>query len=198
MPIVTIAKKDNEPIIILQQAVDYDFNKKYSHFIKVPISYETYGLSIQWLDTLVFRIGRFVNYNSNEANRRITQINYYSFPCFGTCPVFQFNVDALGNAELNSIKYNANLEGKYSTELSPQSLKNLIWFINYLDIPKLDTSYSVGWTDDATAILEVQYEDKTTKRIKDYGKTGTYSLIGLYSFIDNLRFSENWKKKNSR
>jgi hypothetical protein len=198
MPIVTIVKKGNESIIVLQQAVNYKFDNKYSHLIKVPIAYETYELSIQWLDSLVFKNGRLINYNSDEAKRGITRINYYSLPCFGTCPVFQFQVDSLGNAELNSIKYNSTLEGQYYTKLSPRSLQTLIWLINYLDIQKLDTNYSVGWTDDATAILEVQYESNTTKRIKDYGKTGTHGLVALYNFINNLRFTENWTKKNNR
>jgi hypothetical protein len=156
-------------------------------------------------DTLIFRFNDFVEYNTSPDKLNIQKIKFATSGCYGTCPVFELSIDSHANALLNAIEYNSNnsdvfdttnsLNGHYTSDINMDDFNNILDIINYIHLPKLKDDYSVNWTDDQTATLEIKYNNGHVKKISDYGEIGTMGLQLLYGKLFSLRFTQKWTKK---
>jgi len=146
-------------------------------------------------DTLIYKFDRFVNYNPRPKKIKIKSITFKTGGCYGNCPIFTVKVDRSGTANYESNDYYAKLKGRYHTEITASDLKMLYAILNYTDFKRVDDHYNVPWTDDASCELTVNFSDKSTKNISDYGEKGTYSLMAIYSWFFNLKLDEHWKKE---
>jgi hypothetical protein len=146
------------------------------------------------IDTLIYKFGGFIEYNHAPAKHQIQKIEYLTDGCEGRCPIFYLEIDKNGEAIYNAIKFN-DLEGEYVAKIDSIRFKELIDILNYIDFPKLDTSYSVSWTCDASIDLEITYNNGLKKTIHDYALVGTYGLSQTYRILSNLRENQKWVKK---
>jgi len=153
--------------------------------------------------TWVYKFGDFVEYNYNPKEYNIEKIEYETTPCFGFCSVFTIKIDQSKNAIFNAKMYNRKgrkgkeIKGIFQTKIKENDYSKIVQLLNYIDFPNLKDNYSVGWTCDQSCILTVTYNNGKVKKINDYGLKGTSGLINLYGLMFNLRFNQDWKKKQS-
>ena len=147
-----------------------------------------------WLkvDTLVYQFGDFVEFNQNPANHKIEKIEYSTTGCFGTCPIFMLTINQDRTAVFDAGSYN-QVSGKFTATIDTANFNPLINLLNYIDFAKLDSSYSVGWTDDQACDLKITYDNGQVKKISDYGLLGTFGLNRAYELLFKLRENQKWK-----
>jgi hypothetical protein len=147
-------------------------------------------------DTLQYLnlIDNFINIKKSHPKYSIENIEFSTDHCFGVCPVFSFTIDSKGAADYEAIEFNAQ-QGKFKANLSSAIKDSLFQLLNDIDFPNLKDNYAVSWTDQQTAILKITYNNGEIKTINDYGMKESFSLAGLYSFLLNLRNTEQWKKQ---
>ena len=163
--------------------------------------------------TLLFKYGKFIEYNANPIKKDISTIEYSTSGCFGSCPVFDLTINKNGKSifKAKSNNFIKIISNSYGTFIIPDTTKkeggtffleqinqrkynDLVEMLNYINFEKLKDYYSVNWSDDQTGTLKITYNNGKVKTIRDYGLTGTYGLNLIYSKISELRFSEKWKK----
>ncbi|MFL5765427.1 MAG: DUF6438 domain-containing protein [Bacteroidia bacterium] len=148
-------------------------------------------------DTLVFEFGDFVEYHAAPAQHHIEKIEYSTGYCYGTCPVFSFKIDSDRRAKFTAEHYNEP-DGEYSGNVDSVHYRELTGLLNYIDFPKLDSSYAVNWTDDQDCTLLVTYDGGKVKKIEDYGLLGTFGLERAYDMLFDLRKNQKWFDKKGK
>jgi len=152
---------------------------------------------------LTYKFNDFVELNENPLEHQITEIEFETSGCFGTCPVFKLTLSQNQKSEFKAIAYNFNDEwrrdsnddeGNFRTILKEENWNELVEILNYIDFENLEESYTVNWTDDQTAILKIHYDNGKTKTIRDYGLIGTFGLSILYKKLFEIRKDQEWKK----
>lgn len=173
----------------------------HSPFRRLPLMNDT--LKIRH-DTLVYKFGNFVEYktrNTVDESSSIVKIEYAAGPCFGTCPMYQMIIEDNRQAYFIAEAYNFDNpeksverdEGTFETQLKRKDYNKLMGLLSYLTAQNLQNDYEVSYTCASTCYLRITYSDGKVKRIRDYGKAGTYSLRALYNMFDDFRLSQDWK-----
>ena len=149
------------------------------------------------MKTLIFKNDDFIEKNKNIINHKITQIEYSTSGCFGTCPSFIITINQNRDITFDAKYYNEingkEIKGKFKSKVDENKYKEIIDLINYLDFVKLKNNYSVNWTDDQTCTLKINYDNGKVKTIKDYGLIGTFGLNRTYKLLSELRLVQNWE-----
>lgn len=153
---------------------------------------------------LAFRFGDFIEYNSNTQNYiPIEKIEFSTTGCFGTCPIFDLEINQNREAKFIAKQFNFNddmeiwsekNEGTFKTKLQNEDFEMLIKTLEYIDFPKLEDNYAVNWTDDQTVNLKITYSSGKIKTISDYGASGTYGLKKIYKILFDIRKNQSWVK----
>jgi hypothetical protein len=144
-------------------------------------------------DTLIFKYGTFVEYNSAPSNLEVEEINFMTLGCYGLCPAFELTILSNRQATFKAIKYNDGKKGKYKTNIDTAAFNNLLQIINYINLPALESYYTINASDNQTVTLEIKYNNGQTKTISDYGVTGTFGLRNLYKQLFALPNTQKWK-----
>lgn len=149
---------------------------------------------------LVYKFNNFIEYKSEPSKHVIEKIEFAAEPCFGTCPVFQINIDSKRKASFIAQYYNfssergAPAEDKYfEGEIGESEYTDIHSILNYIDFPTLNNEYSVGYTDAPGVTLRITYDGGKIKEISDYGQKGSYGLMAIYDIFRELRFNQNWQ-----
>lgn len=188
--ILPILKKinGNNFLDLHRQVRDYDYSGS-----SVKVAHDSVTV-LQWAT-----IG-FAEYNPTPKDYNIETIQFFRGPCFGHCPMYEFAIhkdgSALFYADQNNFtdEYNTcRSDVVYSSHIRVKDLSNLIYFLNYLDFPTLEHSFSIGGSDMSKALLIITYDNGKVKKISDYGLSGTYGLRTLYAFMQELRFNQKWR-----
>lgn len=188
----SIAEIGNEKVLIFETEIQEFDNAEYPN-IKIKenqeaLSYNSKTKESEWtirdvkfkVDSLTVKFGELVEYkNSKSKVNRIKEFHFSTSGCFGTCPVFEIKLDSERNLEYNGKRF-TNYSGLKSLRLNQTDYDNLIGLIEYTELEKLKSSYSVNWTDDQTGILKVIYVNGDVKEIQDYGLQGTINLQAIY------------------
>lgn len=143
--------------------------------------------------SLVFKFGDFVEQNSQSKSYKIEKISYKTSGCFGTCPIFELEVNSNKYAVYKPIDFNKKKKGTYQSIVKQVNFDELIGLLNYIDFPSLSDRYSVSWTDDQSAGLTITYNDGKVKTINDYGLIGTFGLSRIYKILFDMRENQDWK-----
>lgn len=140
-----------------------------------------------------------IEYNPKPTNYNIEKIQFATSPCFGTCPIFEIHINKnreaifLADAYNFSHEYDGPKEEKaFKTTLNTEKYNKLTDLINYLDFPKLQNRYSLMMTDIPSSTLIITYNNGKIKKIEDDGLQGTFGLIKLYKYFEELRFNQKW------
>lgn len=174
--LINIIYKDKNPLLLIK---GYD-------------EYKNRTDSSSITDTLIFKYGDFMEYNSMTNNLKVEEINFSTSGCYGTCPIFELSIKADQTATYHAIKYN-NEKGKFKTIIDTISYNNLVQTINYIKLTTLKNDYRVGFTDNQTVTLEIRYNNGQIKKITDYGLIGTFGLENLYRQLFGLRETQKWE-----
>ncbi|WP_090026282.1 DUF6438 domain-containing protein [Chryseobacterium oleae] len=148
-------------------------------------------------DLLAYKFGDFIEENNAPKNHRISTIQFRSTSCYGICPDFTLKISGLDiewTADLNNKVNFKEYSGVYRSKLSEKQLKNILELLNYIDFENLNENYEVGYSDQPTAYLTIDYDDLKSKNIRDYGKMGTKGLRKLYEVLFDLRGTLQWTR----
>ena len=149
-------------------------------------------------DTLIYKFGHLLPLNTKPSKRAYKSIKVYTDHCYGPCPVYSIVIEDSGKITYSAIEncgtnfMDHSYDGGYFYLLSKDSFKTLCNMLDYIAPQSLDSLYQVGHSDDQTIYTEITYADGKKKKIKDYGKRGTYGLTAFYEYIENLRRNVKW------
>ncbi|REG86030.1 DUF6438 domain-containing protein [Winogradskyella sediminis] len=188
----SIAEIGNEKVLIFETEIQEFDDEEYPN-IKIKknqeaLSYNSKTKESEWtirdvkykVDSLTVKFGELVEYkNIKPKVNRIKELYFSTTGCFGSCPIFDIKLDSERNLEYNGKKF-TNHSGLKSFRLNQTDYDNVIGLIEYAELKKLKSFYSVNWTDDQTGILKVIYENGEVKEIQDYGLQGTINLKAIY------------------
>jgi hypothetical protein len=155
------------------------------------------------IDTLIFKFNDFIEFNKSPDNLKIEEIRFSATACFGPCPVFDLTIKAdrsvIYEAKQNNYIFKAKkvareTKGRYNAIIDTATFNNLIQTINYINLSSLKNDYHVLWSDAESVEIEIKFNDGNIKKIKDYGKRGTFGLVNLYNQLFALRNTQRWKK----
>ena len=146
------------------------------------------------VDTLIYKFGDFVDYNSSSKNNNIEKIELTSHECYGQCPQFKLVIDSNGEAEYNAIKFNRTY-GDFEGTIDEKNFDQLIQLLNYIDFPNLRNKYAVSWKDDQNCTLTITYDNGKTKTIYDDGLHGTFGLERVYQILFEWRDNQQWTRR---
>ncbi len=151
---------------------------------------------------LIYKYSRFIEENKKPSNHQIQSIHYSTSACYGTCPIFELNINKNRTANWTASAFNTiddkDIEGQFSTIVEQKYYNEIIDILNYINFETLEDEYAVNWTDDQTSFLQINYDNGKTKSIRDYGLMGTFGLERLYQLLFDLRKNQKWvPSKNS-
>lgn len=129
------------------------------------------SLELLHVDTLIFRKGFLTELNLHPSNHFISKIQFHLESVWG---------------DFRSVALDANGPetcGLYNTPKGKSIFKEAADLLNYSDFTRIDSTYTVQWTDAATGSLYISYDDGERKTIEDYGMQGSYALMHLYDLL---------------
>lgn len=151
-------------------------------------------------EKLTFKYDNFIEYNPNPEIHDIERIEFSTTGCYGTCPVFDIDINSDKTAVFKPHYFNFSQDnnakeekGILKTKLKEKDFSEIIELLNYIDFPQLKNDYSVSWTDDQSCTLKITFDNGKVKTIKDYGLVGTYGLNRFYNMLFDLRKNQKWK-----
>jgi len=142
-------------------------------------------------DTLIYKFGELIEYTADPKQHNVHQISLSTYPCFGSCPVFDLEIDEDGTAFYNPTAYTHTI-GSFLGKVNKQQYHKLVEMLNYIRFTHLQDKYELPVTDLPTAVLKVTYDSNQVKVIDDYGEVGTRGLAALYAVINELRHQPHW------
>lgn len=145
--------------------------------------------SMRWQDdTLVYKFGNFIEYNSNPTTKDIEEINFKlggGYP--GRVWDMRIEVDGWVTFEMD---HSSRI---FAGAIDNTTLNMLNQTINYIDLPALvdreskkKPMPSTLSTSEETFTLEIKFANGQTTKINDYGGIGTYGLKNLYRQLFNI------------
>ena len=135
-----------------------------------------------------------------------SKIQYEAGACFGFCPIFKLTINPDRTAVIEAEhftfsegrskdEFSKPKEGTYRATIKQEDYNKLISLLNSANPKSLNAKYgSRNVTDLPTSYLTVTYKDGTVKKVEDYGKNGTEKLAELWTFFEDLRKTQTWKK----
>ena len=196
-PIVPKIDKVNGIPILSISNVEYDYDERGKQ-------------KIRYISTvLAYKYGAFIEYQKQKEMHSIEKIEFSASACYGECPIFKLELTKDNKAVLWAEAYNYNisyprtaeefkkrkeLKGKYNSIITHDKYNEIIDLINYLNIEKLEKSYTVYATDNPSSLLKITYDNGKVKSIDDYGINGTRGLTRLYDMLFDLRFNQKWNQ----
>jgi len=128
-------------------------------------------------DTLIYKYGGFIEYNSSPDTLMIEKIRLTTFS-FNTAYLIEITVKKNRKVKIKSLENPGILNYCHSIDKSVYS--NLIAIINYLKLASIKDHYKYFMPGAKTIRLEIKYNKGTIKKIEDYGGHGTFGLELLY------------------
>lgn len=126
----------------------------------------------------------------------INQLVAQASPCYGGCPVFKMTINDDHAATYEAIRFNDDQQGQYQATIKDEDYRQLMDLLEKTKFTALENEYKVPMTDMPGMNLDIRFDKDKTKTIRDYGAKGTPELVALYTFIKELRKTQDWKKVN--
>lgn len=145
-------------------------------------------------DSLVYKLGDFIEPNFNITRHNIKKIEYATSRCFGTCPVFDVTIQSDRSSTYHAIEF-TDIKGVFSTKIDSGSYHKMLELLLYIDFANLKNQYAVNFTDAPSCTLIITYDQGKIKTIHDYGKNGSLGLRLLYTQLFDLTKNQVWVKE---
>jgi hypothetical protein len=125
---------------------------------------------------------------SNDSSFQIEKVTIRSFPCYGKCPVFNFEINSNGKCYYQGIE-SVDSIGYFEGQMTKRSLEILQSKADYIKFSELKKYYSAGGSDNWTTYLVFHLRNKINNIEKQqvvsvYGPA--HIPFGLELFIKNL------------
>lgn len=194
-----ILKKGFESLILLYQTVEDNFQYRDDpRYTYLGVDDEEILLAVinnkpyVCVDTLVYKFGTFIEYNSNPTPKEIDKI-YFENDCgMLACYVMRLTIKSNRRGILIGGEYYED-KIKYNTWIDTLHFNEIINLISYMNFDWIASGYSSGITDASSVEIKIWYDDML-KEVYDYGRSGTLGLRRLYDLLYGLRFNQKWKK----
>lgn len=147
---------------------------------------------------------------ATQPNIKYSTIEYEAGACFGFCPIFTMTIQSDRSAIIEAEHFtftpgqsrgeiSQTREGTFKATIHERDYQRLTQLLDKINIYSLEDNYgNRNVSDLPTAYVRVTDESGNRKEIEDYGKNGTPQLGELYTFFENMRFSQTWiKEKNA-
>ncbi|GAA4088645.1 hypothetical protein [Mucilaginibacter panaciglaebae] len=164
--------------------------------------------SIPRTDTLSYQFGSFVELNKNPAHYTIESITCSSSWASpngrpDNVLIIKKNKKAAYTVNrphagyiLTKEKRSRNPQGDagiYRSKIKTDELKDIYGLINYIDIKKLNGKYASHYTDQNHYGITIKFADNSLKTIADYGGRGTFGLQAIFSKLNHIIKTTNWR-----
>jgi hypothetical protein len=154
------------------------------------------------IDTFVFKFGELVEYNEHPGDQHIKKLKLSATGCYGTCPIYDLEVNADGTMWLNAEMYNKP-DGNFFGRLNKEQMGDwrvLNEYINYNAIKgafynsyeNKDRSSTIV-TEGAEARLTIEYENGSVKTITSEDEMNIcMGTRAVYNFLKKIREAGIW------
>ncbi|OJJ20294.1 hypothetical protein BKI52_17670 [marine bacterium AO1-C] len=144
-------------------------------------------------DTLVYKFGEVIEYQSTSTTQEIEWLNFKTISCLGYCPIFEININKDRTATYHAIK-DVLRKGRFKAKLDKKKFQEVMGLLQYIQVNKLENEYQKeGLTAPATE-LTIAFKNGIIKRIKDANYQSTRGLNHLYNLLIDLRKNQQWEK----
>jgi len=154
------------------------------------------------IDTFVFKFGDLVEYNEHPRDQHIKKLKLSATGCYGTCPIYDLEVNADGTMWLNAEMYNKP-DGNFSGRLNKEQVKEwraLNEYVNYnaikgafYNVYESKGQGSIAVSDGAGAKLTIEYENGSVKTITSEDEMNIcMSARAVYDFLKKIREADIW------
>lgn len=146
------------------------------------------------VDTLIYKFGDFVKYNSNPLKNEILKFRAKNSCSLIACYVMDIETQIDGKAKMLGGEY---YEDKilYETKIDSETVNEIFGLINYIDPKNFLSGYPARTTDASYISSEFTYTNGRVKRIIDYQKS-EFGLRRLYELFFELKTNQHWQKIN--
>ena len=127
--------------------------------------------------------------NSGYAYGADTIINMEKTPCFGTCPTFTIEINGIGEATYNGVRF-VDKEGNHSKVFTPEECNKVFEAFADADFWSFEDEYTGNVTDLPTTFLHFKHEGND-KRIRMYYNVPE-ELRALETLVDTLANTAGW------
>lgn len=145
---------------------------------------------------LVCRSGQFVEYNPKPIKQhRIEKIEFATGN--GESLTFQMILNKDDDSWFIALHHNFEPnynEGTFKADINDADFEELADLLNYIDFENLLEDYSIYNTGPPSTALRITYDNGKVKEIYNNAGAGTYGLQAIYNKIEELRFSQDWKR----
>lgn len=154
------------------------------------------------IDTFVYKFGELVEYNEHPHDQHIKKIKLSATGCYGTCPMYDLEVNADGSMWLNAEMYNKP-DGNFFGRLNKEQMEEwraLNEYVNYnaikgafYNVYESKGQGSIAVSDGAGAKLTIEYEDGSVKKIISEDKMNIcLGARAVYNFLKKIRETDIW------
>ena len=147
------------------------------------------NLSILLLSLSLLSCGLFKKKASTDELTAESVIKMKTGPCFGTCPVYTFTLNGLGEATYEGQRF-VKKEGTWKKEFTTEETKALFVEFQKLDFFGYDDEYTANVTDLPTTWLTYTHDGRT-KTIRCYYDVPK-ELQELIAKVDEASNTERW------
>ena len=109
-------------------------------------------------------------------------------PCFGTCPVYEFRIDGLGNATFKGTNF-VTKEGEHSKQFSAAETNAIFDEFKTADFWSLEDEYTAPVTDLPTTWLSFYFMDRNKKIMCYYDMP--VRLVNLIELVEAMALSQD-------
>jgi len=110
--------------------------------------------------------------------------------CYGVCPVYEVELRRGGPSRYTGGAH-APREGEFTGPASLYAYGLLCAAVEDLRLEDLRESYTAGWTDDETVVVEWERDGKT-HRVSDYGRRAPPAFQAYRALFDELVDGMSW------
>ncbi|PCJ66433.1 MAG: hypothetical protein COA58_06555 [Bacteroidetes bacterium] len=147
------------------------------------------------LVTLLFA-AFFVSCSSNsKLNKREMKDFYVSIektPCYGKCPMYKMEINGLGEANLEAIRFMKNL-GSSTSQLSADEMARVVVQSENTDWESYDDEYLTGYSDLPSTIVRFSKCEGDTSILRYESNKAPVEIRILVETLDSLRKVMVWK-----
>lgn len=159
---------------------------------------------MKYLSTLFITLLLFSCAPQNSS--KYSKIQYEAGACFGFCPIFKMTINPDRTAVIEAEhftfsegkskgEFSEEKEGTFTATLKEPDYQKMVALLDGANLSSLKNEYKDRNVSDLpTSYLRINFADRSSKNIEDYGKNGTPKLREIYDFMEGLRKTQNWTK----
>ena len=165
-----VIRKNNQDLLVIKRGSRFNFS----------------------IDTLIYKYDNLINYNSYPKKYKIEKITFNGFDNRGEYKVV-INQNLKTSFKLSKGINDTLYYYKADRKLLLEEYNELIDLLNYMDFPSLKEEYFERSSSHTMCDLTINYNNNKIKHIFDHGMENHFSLKALYSKLEDLKNTVQFK-----